>query len=114
MGVSIYYDYYSPECNNEKVLPYLKRNTNAYDDCDDIPEQDHEIYVAKDNQEEFFKCLRDHSTEYEKPHCFVITSMTELFNFLCDVKDICSWIPEGLEDGSFPDLVTWCIIIWVM
>lgn len=104
MGLSLYWGMYPKECNNEKVLPYLKIYTDN---------EDNEIYVKREDQKKFFESLRKYATKYDEPGCYVLQNSEDFYNFLIEVKDISNWGPYEYNENSIADWTEQCVIIWV-
>lgn len=104
MGNSIYYGLYSKECDNEKIFPYL-----THDD-------DYDVYIKKEDQPRFFEILRKYAKHYENERCYVMKYYEDMYNFLCEAKDIV--IFDGpLEDTLEIDLINFdngIIVFWVL
>lgn len=105
MGVNIYYGVYPKECNDEKIMPYLKK--------------ENEIYVSKDDHKEFFEILRKFAEEHIRDdlglHYFLIDAYGSYMNFINETMKRKKLIKS--MDGDYddrPDFKNDILIIWVM
>ena len=100
MGTTIYYGYYPPEVENDKILPYIKEDLGWGQELN-----------GKHVPDKFYENLYECSTHYEEGDCYIIHDYSKIMEFAAlpsTPNNVADYISECIpEDIEHPIFIMW-------